>query len=400
MRYFIILLFLGVFQFVFSQAETNSAPKKDSIEEKEKLKDGKDADDFKVLEVEGVSTKKRAEKATYTINEQSPIPASTGGVIMEQSIQTESTNFSYYKSQSQTQTQQRSPTAFQQEQMNGAVSYFELNAPESFEYHYYKYLSGNYNTDLFVNLQAAEKLKPNNADVQVQMAAYYMINNSKDEALKYLEKLVENKRLVQSVIIYGEDVLRSVSMNGILITHGFDDTYGVWYAQMKNGIRKDVTIVSLDLLQSDKYVAELKSKGLSFPNTDVIDVAFLSQFCSMNALNNLNIALTTPKDYFKSMLTNIYLSGLVFEYKTTVYDNFWRNETLWNNELEKQLVEKSIDEKGRGLSSNYLPMLFQMRKVYHQSGNTDKVKEMDAAIDKIGAQTNKYQQVQKMKSAY
>lgn len=400
MRYILFLFFLSAFQLAFSQVEsTNSAPKKDSIEEKESISNDKDLDDNKsVLESE-IGTKKKAERLrSYKAMEAEPL--SSGAVAKEQKIQTELTNFSYYESQSQTQTQQRSPTKFQQTQMNNAVSYFETNAPESFECHYYKYLSGNYNTDLFPHLQAAEKLRPNNADVQVQMAAYYMINNSKIEALNYLDKLVENKRLVQSVIVYGEDVLISVPANGILITHGFDDTYGVWYAQMKNGVRNDVTVISLDLLQSSKYVEMLKAKGLLFPNTNVIDVAFLNQFCSMNVAENLNISLTTPKEYFKPILSNVYLSGLVFEYKTSVYDNFWRNEKLWNDELKKKLVDNSIDEKGRVLSSNYLPMLFQMRKVYYQMGKTEKVKEMDAAIDKIGAQANRYQQVQNMKSAY
>lgn len=400
MRYILFLFFLGTFQLSFSQVESkSSAPKRDSVEEKEIISNDKDLDDNKdVLESE-IGTKKKTERSrNYKALEAEPV--SSGAASVEQTIQTESTNFSYYKSQSKTQTQQRSPTEFQQSQMNSAVSYFETNAPESFEYHYYKYLSGNYNTDLYIHLQAAEKLKPNNADVQVQMTAYHMIYNSKSEALKYLNKLVENKRLLQSVIVYGEDVLRSVPTNGILITHGFDDTYGVWYAQMKNGVREDITIISLDLLQSSKYVEMLKAKGLLFPKTEVIDVAFLNQFCSMNVAENLSIALTTPKEYFKPILANVYLSGLVFEYKTSTYDNFWRNEKLWNDELKKKLVDNSIDEKGRGLSSNYLPMLFQMRKVYHQMEKTEKVKEMDAAIDKIGAQTNKYQQVQKMKSAY
>lgn len=391
---------MSIFQFTYSQVETKVEPKRDSIEQKESLNDGKDVDDYRKNEVEGGSTKKRSEKSTYKVTESEAAPVNAGAAPVEQTIQVESSNFSYYKSQSQTQTQQRSPTEYQQTQMNSAVSYFETNAPESFEYHYYKYLSGNYNTDLFTHLQAAERLKPNNADVQVQMTAYHMINNSKAEALKYLEKLLENKRLQKSVIIYGEDVLRSVPMNGILITHGFDDTYGVWYAQMKNDVRNDVTIISLDLLQSSKYIDQLKTKGFSFPKTNVIDVVFLSQFCDMNASETLSIALTTPKEYFKSILSNVYISGLVFEYKTSEYDNFWRNETLWEKELKKQLVQDSMDEKGRGLSSNYLPMLFQMRKVYNQTGNSEKVKEMDAAIDKIGAQTNKYQQVQKMKNAY
>ncbi len=51
----------------------------------------------------------------------------------EQAIQKEASTFNYYNSQSKTQREQRSPTPAQQSQMNGAVSYFETHAPESFE---------------------------------------------------------------------------------------------------------------------------------------------------------------------------------------------------------------------------------------------------------------------------
>lgn len=404
MRYFIILLFLGICIGVSAQNNSPSAAqKKDSLEgkdvfEKESLKDEMDVDNYRGRSEESISTKKASKKEVNKVTESELI--SSGAAAPQKTIQTESTNFGYYKTQSQSQHEQRSPTPVQQQQMNEAVSYFEINAPQSFEYHYYKYTSGNYNTDLFLHLQTAEKLKPNNADVHVQMAAYYVINNTENEALNYLEKLVENKRLTASVITYAEDVLRSVPTNGVLITHGFDDTYGVWYAQFKKGIRKDVQIISLDVMQSEQFRNTLKSKGFVIPTAQVIDVQFLSQFCAMNVSKNISISLTTPKEYFKPILSSVYLTGLVFEYRTTSFDNFWRNETLWNQELGKQLIENSMDEKGRALSSNYLPMLFQMRKVYGQTGNKNKVKEVDVAIDKLGAQTNKYEQVQKMKSAY
>lgn len=410
MRYFIILLFLSLLNVSFSQvANSPAVPKKDTVEgkdatidgadKKESIKSEMDADDVKGAAEESIQHQSTRNKAVSTYKTSETIRKEAVSTS-QKTIQTESANFSIYKTQSQTQTKQRSPTPAQQSQMNSAVSYFEINAPQSFEYHYYKYTSGNYNTDLFSHLEAAEKLKPNNADVQIQMAAYQMINNSKNEALMYLEKLVENKRLGASVVEYAEDVLKSVPVNGVLITHGFDDTYGVWYAQMKKGIRTDVQIVSLDLMQSEKYRSELKVKGFIVPTTHVIDVAYLSQFCSVNEEKNISISLTTPKEYFKPMLSNVYLTGLVFEYRTAAYDNFWRNEALWNQDLKRKLVEDSMDEKGRALSSNYLPMLFQMRKVYGQTGKLEKVKEMDAMIDKIGAQTNKYQQVQNMKSAY
>lgn len=408
MRYFILIVFLYVFGFSFGQAENVPAsPQKDSIdektviEEKESLKKEQINDEYRMKSVEGVQTKKQTRTAPVKYKSaESEAPGAGAQNPKSQTIQSESANFGYYKSQSKTQSQQRSPTKDQQVQMNNAVSYFESVAPESFEFHFYKYTSGNYNTDLISHLLAAEKLKPNNADVQVQLVAYHMINQTTNEALVYLNKLMDNKRLTQSVVLYAQDVLRSVPQNGVLITHGFDDTYAAWYAQLKHGIRKDVRIISLDLMQSAQFRDELMEQGFILPTSPLIDVDYLSQFCAMNASKNLCIALTTPKDYFKPILSNVFLTGLVFEYKTTLYDNFWRNESLWNSHLKKELINDSVDDKGKSLSSNYLPMLFQMRKVYGQMEKNEKVREIDAVIDQIGAQSQKYQQVQKMKSAY
>ncbi len=392
MRNLIFICFFFITSFSFGQ-------QKDEMEVKNKQEKTSSKPESEIAPVmEEVESRGESKKVSIKKTEQEGTGMAPGKA--EQDTQKESSTFNYYNSQSKMQREQRSPTPAQQSQMNGAVSYFETHAPESFEYHYYKYIAGNHNVSLVNHLKEAEKIRPNNTDVHVQLAAYYMIQNSVTDVSNYLEKLVSNGRLAKSVVTYAEDVLRSVPQNGVLITHGFDDTYGAWYAQTKKGIRGDVKIISLDLLQSTEYRAKLKKEGFTVPSATVVDVKFLEQFCQLNEKKNLAISLTTPKEYFQPVLSDIYLTGLVFEYKTTKYDNFWRNNTLWNSELDKKLVQNTMDAKGRELSANYLPMLMQMRKVYNQKGMQEKVSEIDSYIDAIGAQSKKYEQVQKMKSAY
>jgi hypothetical protein len=92
--------------------------------------------------------------------------------------------------------------------------------------------------------------------------------------------------------------------------------------------------------------------------------------------------------------------GLVFEYHQESYDNFTRNDFLWNNSMEKDVIVNPIDEKGKQLSANYLPMLLHLRKVYQVTGEKEKLKEVDEVSDQVGVQSRKYEQVQKVKSSY
>lgn len=329
---------------------------------------------------------------------------SYGGAVEESTKALEmkkvSEGFSSTYSISDMQRTSRSPSDLQQIQMDQAVSYFEVNAPGSFESHYFKYVAGNYNTDLFPDLKAAEQLRPQNADVHVQMAGYYMIENKVDSALIYMEKLKESDRLSDNVVAYAGDILRSAPEGGTLITHGFDDSYGSFYAQNSVGVRSDVTLVSLDFLQSDAYKEELKTKGFELPESEVVDVNYLAEFCVLNVDKNLSISMTTPKEYFQAIQDKLYVAGLVFEYHEDAYNNFARNDFLWNNSMEKSVIVNPTDEKGKQLSANYLPMLLHLRRAYQLTGEEEKLRDVDEVSDEIGVQCRKYEQVQKVKSSY
>jgi len=365
--------------FIYAQ---NQTPIEDSIEESE-------------LDTESVKITTKAKKESRSAKKQK--------VELKKGYSTsasETQKFKSYKSASTVQRTQRSPSVAQQSKMNEAVTNLEEVAPNSFEYHYFKYAAGNYNTELVADLNEAEKLRPRNIDVLIQKTAYNIIIDNKVTAISYLKRIYSSGKLSKSVVNYAEDILFSVPKNGTLITHGFDDFYGTYYAQSVNKTRPDVKIISLELLQSETYRKNLKKKGYQIPSSKIVDIQFFKKLCSENSSKEISVSVTTPKEYLRPIAKKLFLSGLVMMYSNSPKENFNRNEHLWNFDLKKHLVENAVNEKSKQLSANYLPMLFILRKGYNSIGAKKKVKEIDKVIDAISVQSRKYEKAQKLKASY
>lgn len=318
-------------------------------------------------------------------------------------ISVQQQQFSQVHQRAMHQNFSRTPALPDQEEMNRVVQYFAKNAPTSFEYHFYKYVAGNYDVSLIQHLNQAEKLKPNNSDVLVQKAAYGWIVSDSAVANTYLKKLVKISKLNQDVLNYDLQMLKSLPSNSVLLTHGFDDGFGTYYLNRTQKTRFDVRVLSLDLMQSEVYRDSLKKNGFEFPASRVIDIQFFKEFCALNADQQLFVSMTFPKPYLETIQSDLTVHGLTFVYgvnqrrKLEMSEVIRTNEILWESQFKSSIQNQSFGEKGNQLLANYLPMLFLLREHYKQSGATLKLNEVEKMIDFVAIASNQYEKVKQLR---
>lgn len=279
----------------------------------------------------------------------------------------------------------KNPSKKYGEQLLSIEEKLNLIDPNSFECQLVSYENRFMSDEGFFYLNKAAKLRPENIEIQDDLAAQALFNNEFTDMRIHLQKLRNSEKFNDGLLEFHKALLKGLTKNSVIITHGYADTYALLILQQLDGIRKDVEVVSVDHLINDKY-REKKLEILGVPSTtDIPSEPYLAiELLRELSSREIFVATTFPEYWLKGHRNSLYFEGLAYRWSTIIpFESF--DPVAY---YESFVVPESIQIK-EDISRNYLPLLIQVRNITKITGRMSIAEKCESIIRGIASQSSK-----------
>jgi hypothetical protein len=297
------------------------------------------------------------------------------------------------------------------------VDEMERNIPGSYEFNICKWQVNAFDRKYLPYLKKAAELGPARTE-----HLDYMINqgelerNIADRDL-YSKKKFDAGQFSTGIVYYNYNVLMGLEPKAILFTGGDNDTYPIWWLQSQ-GIRKDVTVINLSLIQIDYYrdklFAELGVEAWPKPaggmQTSVEYEHFQNGIIRHVASNTKKLpvyaALTVGCNgkYTQIVEDKLYLTGLAYLYSERSIDNIAvmkRNvEQLYALDyLDKAFYNEISPDMVKIINGNYIVPLMHLYDHYKLAGDNQRGEWVKAKLIAVSKGTEHESEILKRVAA-
>ncbi len=284
-------------------------------------------------------------------------------------------NFSNYFSKRSTYIDKETKeiSAEEQKDLDQIVTTASQLDQNSYQYNYMEYINRGRSIDAFEYLQKAETAYPNNAELYDDFIYHYELTGNENQKTVYCKKLYESNTVSGALMEYNYNVLMSLDQNAILLTNGSDDTFPIFLWQTIKGVRKDVTIINLDMLSEATYVENKSKEGNLKIKQQASPIKTMFYILESNANKKIYVGHTISQKVLKKFKDNFYLSGLTYQYSTTPVENVLTAVARYEEDFKlDQLNHVQDNSRINQLNFNYILPLITFIEYYKTSGEEDK----------------------------
>ncbi|MFZ4799871.1 MAG: hypothetical protein ACOYMA_20440 [Bacteroidia bacterium] len=260
--------------------------------------------------------------------------------------------------------------------------------PESFEYNLCQWMVGGNDLKYFSYLKKAAELGENRPEIVSDMINWGETERDLKMRDKYAKIWYESNLASPGLLNYNYNVIIGLKPNAILLTVGDNDTYPIWQLQSQ-GIRKDITVLNLSLLNIDTYRDKIFKElniakwdtamhsGKSIHDHNPYHAEIIKHIAANAKKLPVYVALTTGPEYTKSIENELYLTGLSYEYSLKSIDNLALLKKNFEQLYALDYLDKTFYKDISAyyavcVNQNYIVPMLKLYDHYLESGDLQK----------------------------
>ena len=186
--------------------------------------------------------------------------------------------------------------------------------------------------------------------------------------------LFEAKIIYPGLLNYAYNVLMSTGQEGILITEGEHSTIPLWILQDVMGVRSDVKVLNLDLVENQNFIEDWMDQHMIQAPENTEKSALIQELPLKNPEKAFYYALTLSNKDLISLEESLYVVGLVSQHTQGDFDNY---EVLKKNVEQRFLLDYlTVDfngepktATGRVYETNYIVPFLLLKEYYDEVGD-------------------------------
>jgi formylglycine-generating enzyme required for sulfatase activity len=198
------------------------------------------------------------------------------------------------------------------------------------------------------------------------------------------------------------NALMSLEENAILVTQNDHDTYPIWMLQSTFGVRQDVSVWNLSLLEKPGYRSHLSTSVL-LKEAAFEDGVFAGIGQWLLEHGNLPetpvyFSVLTDRARLGADPKHLYLTGLAIKYSKQAFDNVAVLRANYEQRfrldgLDQNWVQESRPEVVSQLNMSYVPAFLLLQRHYENTGELDKSRLLEARCLRIGRAAGREREV-------